>query len=101
MEYIGGFMPKIDKELKEKNASHPEPKEEKNQLLVSEKKYLNLAEQETSINLSKNLALELMNLIKEVNKNGVSPDSVNSSCNAAKQIHNILRLNFDMKKEGL
>lgn len=61
------------------------------------------SEAETSTrseSLSKDLATSLMGLIRDVNKDGVTPDTVNASCNAAAQIHKILRLNFEMKKEG-
>lgn len=50
--------------------------------------------------LSKNLANSLMSLIDKVNADGVTPETVNASCNAAAQIYKILRLNYDMKKEG-
>jgi hypothetical protein len=46
------------------------------------------------------LATELMGLIRKVNEHGVTAETVNASCNAAAQIHKILRLNFDMKKDG-
>ena len=52
----------------------------------------------TSKELSKNLAMQLMELITKVNEKEVSPDSVNASCNAAKQIYNICKLNFEIKK---
>lgn len=58
------------------------------------------ATQTPSIQLSKDLAGSLMGLIKDVNKEGVTPETVNASCNAAAQIYKILRLNFEMKKEG-
>ncbi len=50
--------------------------------------------------LSKDLAVSLMGLIQKVNEPGVTPETVNASCNAAAQIYKILRLNFEMKKEG-
>ncbi len=53
-----------------------------------------------SIGLSKNLANSLMDLIDKVNADGVTPETVNASCNAAAQIYKILRLNYDMKKDG-
>lgn len=56
--------------------------------------------QSPSIQLSKDLAGSLMKLIKDVNKDEVTPESVNASCNCAAQIYKILRLNFEMKKEG-
>lgn len=76
-------------------------KDEKTQRLVSEKKFLKRENPETSENLSKNLAVELMNLIKEVNSSGVTPETVNASCNAAAQIHKILKLNYEIKRTGL
>lgn len=56
--------------------------------------------QSKSVQLSKDLAMQLMNLIDGVNKEGITPETVNASCNAASQIYKILRLNFDMKREG-
>ena len=45
--------------------------------------------------------MKLVDLIDEVNKNGVTPETVNASCNAAAQVCKILKLNLEMKKEGL
>ena len=42
--------------------------------------------------------MQLMELISKVNEKEVSPESVNASCNAAKQIYNICKLNFEIKK---
>lgn len=53
-----------------------------------------------SSSLSKNLALSLMKLIDQVNAGGVTAETVNASCNAAAQIYKILRLNYEMKKDG-
>ena len=53
-----------------------------------------------SAQLSKNLAVKLISLIDKVNEGGVTPETVNASCNAAAQVYKILRLNFDMKKSG-
>lgn len=52
----------------------------------------------TSKDLSKNLAMQLMELITKVNEKEVNPNSVNASCNAAKQIYNLVKLNFEIKK---
>lgn len=62
---------------------------------------LNLKKEMTSSNLSKTLALELMGLIKQVNKNEVTPETVNASCNCASQIYKILKMQYEMKKEGI
>lgn len=56
---------------------------------------------ETSSNLSRNVSLELLDLMKRVNGSEVTPESVNAACNCASQIHKILRLNFDMHRQGL
>lgn len=93
-------MQTTEKNLKEKNQPSARLPEEKIRALGSEKKSVALQEQETSPSLSKNLATELMGLIVKVNEAGVTPETVNASCNAAAQIHKILRLNFDMKKDG-
>ena len=87
------------KELKKKNASGSELPVAKIHSLESGPK----SDPETpseSQSLSKNLATSLMGLIDKVNAEGVTPESVNASCNAASQIYKILRLNFEMKKEG-
>jgi len=75
-------------------------KEDNKRVSVSGKKLQTRENQETSENLSKNLSLKLISLIEEVNKEGVTPETVNASCNAAAQIHKILKLNLEMKKEG-
>lgn len=72
----------------------------KNQHLDSGKKLQTQESHETSENLSKDLALELMSLIKKVNAKEVTPGTVNAACNCASQIHKILKLNLEMKKEG-
>lgn len=56
--------------------------------------------QQNSETLSKDLAISLMKLIDKVNEGGVTPETVNASCNAASQIYKILRLNFDIKRAG-
>jgi hypothetical protein len=100
MDYIGGFMQHTEKGLKEKNLSLEKPAGEKTRSLESGEKLKVQKIQEPSIQLSKDLAGSLMKLINDVNKDGVSPETVNASCNAAAQIYKILRLNFEMKKEG-
>ena len=56
---------------------------------------------QTSQSLSKNLASELMQLIKDVNKDEVTPASVNAACNVASEINKLLKLNFEMKKADM
>lgn len=93
-------MQTTEKNLKEKNQLSEKSLDAKTPALASEKKLLSLEKPSTSENLSKDLAIELMTLIKKVNQDGVSPETVNASCNAAAQIHKILRLNYEMKREG-
>lgn len=93
-------MQTTEKELKRKNANSVESTEEKTRSLVSGEKSEAPKPQTQSIQLSKDLAKSLMGLIHDVNKDGVTPETVNASCNAAAQIYKILRLNFEMKKEG-
>ncbi len=42
-----------------------------------------------------------MTLIKDVNKNGVTPETVKTSCNAASQVYKLLRLNFEIKNQDI
>lgn len=58
------------------------------------------ASQETSLSLSKDLASQLLGLMKRVTDTEVTPSTVNAACNCASEIHKILKLNFLMKKEG-
>lgn len=51
--------------------------------------------------LSKSLAEELMSLIRTVNKDGVTPETVKVSCACAAEITKLLKLNYEMKKSGL
>jgi len=67
---------------------------------LESKQTLQVATPHESESLSKSLCLSLMGLIRDVNKEGPTPDTVNASCNAANAIYKILRLNFEMKKDG-
>lgn len=100
MDSTAGSMQTTEKNLNvKKQQSEPKPVA-KTPALVSGEKSLTSEKPSTSESLSKNLATELMGLIRKVNENGVTAETVNASCNAAAQIHKILRLNFDMKKDG-
>ena len=62
------------------------------------------AERETetaSASLSKDLALQLLGLMKKVTEKKVSSQTVNAACNCASEIHKILKLNFEMRRRGL
>jgi hypothetical protein len=93
-------MQTTKRELNEKSVMQAEQKGTATHSLGSGKPSEAQAIQSPSIQLSKDLAGSLMGLIRDVNKDGVSPETVNASCNAAAQIYKILRLNFEMKKEG-
>lgn len=99
MDYTGDFMQTTEKNLKERNQKSEKTPDEKTRSLVRGETS-DLEIQRESTGLSKNLAKSLMGLIEKVNENGVTPETVNASCNAAAQIYKILRLNYDMKKEG-
>jgi len=86
--------------LNEKNEKQLAPKGATTRSLASGEHSEAPATQSQSVQLSKDLAGSLMGLIRDVNKDGVTPETVNASCNAASQIYKILRLNFEMKKEG-
>lgn len=92
-------MQTTEKNLEEKNQNKENVKDEKIHSLEYGKK-LEVEMKNPSVQLSKSLAESLMKLINDVNKGEVTPETVNASCNAAAQIYKILRLNFEMKKEG-
>jgi hypothetical protein len=92
-------MTTTEKNLSEKKQLSVPKQDDKTRSLESGKTS-EVATSTASVTLSKNLAESLMGLIKDVNKGGVTPETVNASCNAAAQIYKILRLNYDMKKEG-
>lgn len=92
-------MQTIEKNLNEKSQKLEKGQDEKTHSLESGKT-LGAVIPSDSTQLSKNLSLSLMGLIDKVNAGGVTPETVNASCNAAAQIYKILRLNFEMKKQG-
>lgn len=71
------------------------------QALSSKTQSLSQEKAETSENLSKVVALQLMSLMEKVVKDNVSPPTVNAACNCAEQINKILKLNVEMKRLGL
>lgn len=94
-------MKTTEKNLEEKNPNIRGNAGDKTPALASDKTSPKPGQVETSQNLSKNLANELMGLIKKVNEGAVTPETVNASCNAASQIHKILKLNYEIKRFGL
>jgi hypothetical protein len=92
-------MQTIETELKQKKGNLASKSDTQTRSLESTEAFAP-ATQSSSSTLSRDLAQSLMGLINSVNKDGVTPETVNASCNAASQIYKILRLNYDMKKEG-
>lgn len=68
------------------------------QVSALEKQSVKHENQGTSDSLSKDLALQLLNLMKSVTAKEVNPNTVNAACNCASEIHKILKLNFQMKQ---
>lgn len=100
MDFIGDSMQITELKSEKKNELMPNVNAEKIPSSASLKPSEMPAIHQPSIQLSKDLAVSLMGLIKDVNKQGVTPETVNASCNAAAQIYKILRLNYDMKRDG-
>lgn len=86
--------------LRQKRGSVEKNKDAANQHSDSKKQLQKPEGQETSQNLSKNLSLQLLAMMKDVTRDEVTPSTVNAACNCATQIHKLLKLNFEMKKEG-
>lgn len=93
-------MKSTKKESESKNESQAKSNEGQARSLVSAPTSIPATQPESG-GLSRDLAGSLMGLIRDVNKDGVTPETVNASCNAANAIYKILRLNFEMKKEGM
>jgi len=93
-------MQTTETNLEEKKQKLEKKSEDKTHSLESTKKSSLVISKESN-QLSKNLALSLMTLIEKVNETAVTPETVNASCNAAAQIYKILRLNYEMQKEGM
>lgn len=55
---------------------------------------------ETSESLPKSVSLQLLDLMKQVVKDGVNPATVNAACKCASEIHKMLDLNVKIKKAG-
>lgn len=53
-----------------------------------------------SMSLSKDLALHLFHLMKEVTKKKATAQTVNAACHCASEIHKILKLNFEMRRRS-
>lgn len=49
-------------------------------------------------NLSSTVAGRLLDLMNNVTKDDVNPETVNAACNCAKEIHKIIRLNLELER---
>ncbi len=56
------------------------------------------AEKSTSSHLSRSMAEQLLVMMKEVTKDDKSAGAVNAACNCAKQLREILKFEFEVKK---
>lgn len=72
--------------------------EKDNQLMDSEKQLLTRENQETFENLPISVSLQLLSLMKKVVSKEVNPQTVNSACNCASEIHKILKLSAELEK---
>ncbi len=72
--------------------------EEKILTSASKQKSQELEKQETSQNLLRDVTLNLYGLMQSVTKEQISPRSVDTACNCAKQIHKLLELNYKISK---
>lgn len=54
--------------------------------------------QEISASFSKDLATQLLDLMKKVTKDEVNPQTVHAACSCASEIHKILALNYRIKR---
>lgn len=55
-------------------------------------------EKSTSSHLSRSMAEQLLVMMKKVTENDTSAASVNAACNCAKQLREILKFEFEVKK---
>jgi len=51
--------------------------------------------------LSRDIAMQLFSLMTKVSEKEITPATVRASCECAKELHKLLKLNFDMRKAGL
>lgn len=58
-----------------------------------------LDKREISQNLPKNVCLKLYDLMNLITTKEITPDSINSACNCASQIHKIVKLNYEMSRK--
>lgn len=51
-------------------------------------------------NLSMSIAEHLLDLMKSVTKDSVSPKTVNAACQCASELHKLMKLNLEMRRRG-
>lgn len=73
---------------------------EKTQLSDLEKQSVKQGSQAISESLPKSVSLQLYDLMNRIVETEVTPQTVHAACSCASEIHKILKLNFEMKKQG-
>lgn len=68
---------------------------------VSGKQLIKPMNQETSENLPKSVSMQLLNLMKQVVQSDVNPSTVKAACQCAAEIHKMLKLNIELRKNNL
>lgn len=67
--------------------------------MSSEKELAKQKEEKSPLStLSSSVATQLLGLMKDVTKDDKSPAAVNAACNCAKQLHQMLRLEFEARR---
>lgn len=56
------------------------------------------AEKSLSSDLSKDMASQLVKMMKQVTETDSSPNAINAACNCAKQLRELMKLQFEIKK---
>lgn len=67
---------------------------------ASEKKLQKQDAVGTSDSLPKSVSEQLLGLMQKVVEEDVNPQTVSAACKCASEIHKMLKLNLEMKKEG-
>lgn len=100
MEYTKDSMKRIETESLRRKKSMPKSELEKTLPSGLEKQSAMQNNQVTSESLPKSVSLQLYDLMNRVVETEVTPQTVNAACSCASEIHKILKLNFEMKKQG-
>lgn len=55
-------------------------------------------EKSLSASLSKDMATQLVKMMKQATENDSSANAINAACNCAKQLRELMKLQFEIKK---